>query len=84
MFNSLNYLDFFFYLCLFQYLLALIICHIYTVLKLTLMLCLIDIEISNNFYILYFQVMLGLSFLLINMQKIFETNSDIFSAHWQK
>ena len=34
------------------------------------MLCLIDIEISNNFYILYFQVMLGLSFLLINLQKI--------------
>ena len=34
------------------------------------MLCLIDIEISNNFYILYFQVMLELSFLLISLQKI--------------
>ena len=34
------------------------------------MLHLIDIEISNNFYILYSQVMLELFFLLINLQKI--------------
>ena len=34
------------------------------------MLHLIDTEISNNFYILYSQVMLELSFLLINLQKI--------------
>ena len=42
MFNSLNYLDFFFCICLFQYLLALIICHVYMVLKLILFNALLD------------------------------------------